>query len=75
MRIVVTPQFRGAEVQQKSPFEFDNEATHVCRDAGGEFNSNLSVYRRGKGDGAGKQGKAGWQNQRPQAERSLAPYT
>jgi hypothetical protein len=63
VRIVVTPQFRGAEVQQKSPFQFDNEATHVCRDARGEFNSNLSVDRRGKSEGAGKQGKADWQNQ------------
>jgi hypothetical protein len=75
VRIVTTPLSRGAEVQRKSPVELNNEAKQVCRDARSEFASNLSVARRGKGDGAGKQGKAGWQNQRPQAERSLAPYT
>jgi hypothetical protein len=54
------PQFRGAEVQQKSPVEFNNEEKHVCRDARGELNSKLSVDRRGKGDGAGEQGNADW---------------
>jgi hypothetical protein len=53
-----TRQFRGAAVQQKSPVEFNNEAKHVCRDARGKFNSNMRVDRRGKGDGASKQGKA-----------------